>query len=226
VIAAILASAVLASGPPQGADVLGRSADGRWIFFTTNPMHSSSLAADGLMLQVAAANGRRAHKLGLMLPYSDYLVWCGGRLVFVAGGNRLATTNKRLVVASPPDWNVRRLVGSGRRAWGALTCAPDERSVVVQSQRESRNYDFAATRWALWRAGFDGSLRQLTSPPRGRSDDSPRFSANGHALQFVRSHRGKGQLFELRGRQLFGPLRSLGYRLGYYGHRSWWPPSR
>jgi hypothetical protein len=210
------------AGAPGPIVLHGWSGDGRWLFFAIDPMGSSSLAADGVLMRVVSARGGRAHALNWMLGYPDYLSWCGGRLVFTGGGDRLATNNKRLLVAAAPSWTVRPLVTARRRAWGSLACAPDGRSVVAQSQRQSRDYDFAHTHWALWRVTFNGSRTRLTAPPQQSADESPRFSRDGRTLMFVRSRRGVGQIHVLRGGRLCGPLLSLGQSLGYYGHRDWW----
>ena len=94
-----------------------------------------------------------------------------------------------------------------------MACAPDGRSVVVQSQPASNDASFFTTRWQLWRVGLDGSRRQLTSPPAHYADESPRFSRDGRTIVFVRSRQGRGQVYALRGRKLTGPLLSLGYRV-------------
>ncbi|HEX9379403.1 MAG TPA: hypothetical protein VF872_07420 [Gaiellaceae bacterium] len=187
-----------------------------------DPQGSASLAADGLLLQVISTKGGRAHRIGMTLGYSDYLTWCSGRLIFTGGGNRLATTNKRLLVASPPAWQARPLLETPKRAWVSVACAPDGRSLVAQSQPRSEDYNFSATKWELWRVGTNGSRRRLTSPPPHSSDESPRFSRDGRSIFFVRSRRGLGSLFTLRGERLSGPLLRIGYSLGYYGHRCWW----
>ena len=202
--------------------LLGWSGDNRWLFFAIDPGGSASIAADGLILRVVSVAGGAAHKLATMLTSRDYFRWCGGRLVFTAGGDRIATHNKRLLVARPPAWRPRPLVRARSLAWGSLACAPDGRSLVVQSQPESNNAYFFATRWSLWRVGLDGSRRRLTSPPRGYADESPRISRNGTTVLFVRSHKGVGKLYALRHGKLLGPLLTLGYSLGYYGHQDWW----
>jgi Tol biopolymer transport system component len=213
-----------AGGP--GPIILFRwSGDGRWLFFAIDPQGSASIAADGLLLQVVSANGGQPHRIGMTLAYADYMTWCGGRLIFTGGGNRLATTNKRLLVASPPSWRARPLIRTPKRAWGSVVCA-DDRSLVAQAQPQSEDYNFSATKWALWRVGPDGSQRRLTMPPPGYSDDSPRFSPDGRSVYFVRSRRGLGSLFRLRGERVLDQLVKLGYNLGYYGHRSWWLDTR
>jgi hypothetical protein len=199
--------------------LLGWSSDGKWIFFTIDPGSSASIMADGLTLRVVSASGGLPHRLAAMLVYSDYFAWCGGRLVFTAGNDRIAIHDKHLDVASPPDWKVRPLVRAPGRSFGSLVCSPDGRSVVVQSQPSGIDARFFVTRWSLWRVGLDGSESRLTSPPPYHADESPRFA--GNVLYFVRSERGRGALFALQGSKRLGPLLSLGYSLGYYGHQDW-----
>lgn len=210
------------AGTPGPLWLFGWSGDRRWLFFSVDPMGSSSLAADGLLLEVISSRGGRPWRIAMALAYPDYRAWCSRRLVLTGGGDRLATTNKRLLVASPPTWRAHRLVNTPGRVWGSIACAGDGRSIVVQSQKESSDYTFTHTRWALWQVGLDGSAKQLTFPPAGFADESPRFSRDGRSLFFVRSHRGVGTLYALRNGKLSRPLARLGYNLGYYGHRCWW----
>jgi len=202
--------------------LLGWSGDNRWVFFAIDPGGSGSIAADGLSFRVVSAAGGRARRIARMLVYRDYFTWCGGRLVFTGGGDRVATNGKRLLIAGPPTWRSRPLVAAPGRAWGSLACSPTGRWLVAQSQRQSDNAYFFATRWALWRVSLDGSSVRMTSPPRGYADESPRFSRDGRTVAFVRSRRGVGRLYVLRGNRVAGPLLSLGYSLGFYGHQDWW----
>lgn len=206
---------IFRAGVPHSPIVLfGWSGDSKWLFFTIDPQSSMSIAADGLPLRAVAATGGHVHELGPMLIYDDYLAWCGGRLVWSGGGDRLAVHDKRLLVASPPDWRPRPLVPDRGRAWGSLVCAPDGRAVVVQSQRESNVASFWLANWSLWRIGLNGSERRLTSPPKTYADDSPRFA--GTTLLYVRSHKGYGVL-----RTQTAPLARLGFDTGYYDHHAW-----
>jgi hypothetical protein len=204
---------------PGPIAILKLSDDRRWLFFTIDPGGSASIAADGLTLRVISTSGGPVRKLGQMLTTDDRLSWCGGRLVFSGGGDRVAWHNKRLLSASPPDWRVDALVPDRDRAWGTLACAPDGKSVVVQSQRESEDASFFHARWALWRIGLDGSERRLTQPPTGFADESPSFS--GTTLFFVRTRKTHGVLYALRSDRVVGPFAWLGFNLGYYGHHAW-----
>jgi len=208
------------NGSPGPIMLVGWTGDSQWVLFAIDPYNSASLVADGIRLEaVALGAGGRVH-VAATLDYPDYRAWCGGRLVIVAGYDRIATHNKRLIVTGPPGWRVRPLIRAPGRAFGSVACAPDGRSVVVQSQRDSANGSFFATRWQLWRVGFDGRATRLTHPPAGYADESPRISSDG-TIYFVRSKEGRGKLFALRGGKLVGPLLSLGYSLGYYGANAW-----
>ena len=128
------------------------------------------------------------------------------------------------VLVRLPNWlgdaiMARPLLHAPQRAWGSIQCAPDGRALVAQSAPASNDPRFFATRWALWRVGLDGSLRRLTSPPRGVADDSPRWSRDGRSILFVRSRLGSGRLYAWRDGRVLGPFAWIGYRHGYYGHR-------
>jgi hypothetical protein len=198
--------------------LLGWSGDSRWVFFAVDPMGSQSLPADGLMLETASVDGR-VRRIGQTLGYDDYRTWCGGRLVLTAGGDRIATHNKRLVTASPPGWKTQPLVRAPKRAFGSVACSPDG-GVVVQSQ-PATGVDMTSVyaHWSLYRVS-NGRPQRLTSPPRGYSDDSPRFSPDG-TLFFVRSHRNVGRVYALRNGKLLGPFATLGRDIGFYGHHDW-----
>jgi hypothetical protein len=209
-------------GDTPGPIVLLRiSSDDRWVFFTIDPGGSGSIAADGLVLRVVSTRGGPVHKLGVALPYRDYLVWCGGRLVYVAGGDRVAIHAKRLLVAAPPSWLPTPLWADRTRSFASPACRPDGRSVAVLSQRSSVDANFFATRWQLWRVGLDGTRLELDAPPAGWADEAPQWSSDGRSLLFVRERKGYGRVMLLRDGRLFGPLAKLGFGPGYYGHHDW-----
>jgi hypothetical protein len=47
------------------------------------------------------------------------------------------------------------------------------------------------------------------------------WSPGGTAVAFVRERKGYGSLEVLQNGHVFGPLATLGYSLGYYGHHDW-----
>ncbi len=206
------------AGSPGPIELEGVSPDGKWILYAIDPMGSASLAADGLTLKAIASSGGRSYTVSSGLNYSSYRAWCNdSTLVVTAGGDRIAVHAKRLIATGPPGWKARPLVRNAAISFGSLVC--DGRSVVVQSQPSSTDANFFHTHWSLWRVGLDGTMTRLTRPPAGHADESPEIAEG--VVYFVRSTHGNGKLYALRDGKLVGPLLSLGYSLGYYGHQDW-----
>ncbi|MGZ4332769.1 MAG: TolB family protein [Gaiellaceae bacterium] len=197
------------------------STDGRWLFFVVDAYGSSSIAADGLDLLVVSTRSGPVHHLGSVLVHPDYLTWCGGELVYAAGGDRIAIHGKRLLVAAPPSWRPRALWNDPERTFASPSCEPGHNAVAVLSQRSSIDARFFATRWRLWRVGLDGTRHVVDVPPPGWADEEPTWSPDGRSLAFVCERNGYGRIMLLRDRRLIGPIAPLGYSLGYYGHHDW-----
>jgi hypothetical protein len=207
-------------GSPGLLIPLDWSPDGRWLLFSLDPESSASIAADGLVLSALRIADGHVVRIATVLLNDDYRAWCGSSLVLAAGHDRIATTSKRLVVATAPEWKPRPLWRDPARAFGSVACAPDGTHLAVLSQRASTDAD--ATRWQLWLVGLDGSRRLLDAPPAGFADESPLWSPRGDALLFVRERHGQGSAMLLRHGILSGPVAQLGTILGFYGHRAWW----
>jgi hypothetical protein len=203
------------------------SGDGRWVFFFVDEYGGQSSIADGTDVFVVSTRGGHAHDLGKVLPYPDYLTWCGGRVVYASGTDRVVIHGKKLVAAAPPDWTPQPLWDDPSRTFGSPACEPGRDAVAVLSQRSSAVANFFATRWRLWRVGLDGSRRVLDVPPPGWADEEPTWSPDGGTIAFVRERNGYGRVMLRRHGTLYGPVAQLGYALGYYGHHDWglaWRP--
>ena len=199
--------------------VLSLSPDRKWLVFAIDPFSSGSIMADGLQLQIVSTHGGAPHPLGLSLAYRDYITWCGAGVVYVRGGDRIATDVKQLVYAAPPLWHGRQLWRDAQRTFASPTCAPTNDMVAVLTQGSSTNARFFSTRWQLWSVTLDGARRPLDIPPAGYADESPAWSPSGDMLGFVRERRGNGVLVVLsRGVKR---IAALGYSLGFYGHHDW-----
>lgn len=204
-------------GTPGPIMLEGMSPDRRWVLFAIDPMSSGSLAADGLTLGAVPVAGGQPRIVASGLLSDDYRTWCGGKLVLTAGGDRIASHHKWLIVTGPPTWRARILVRDPKRAFGSLACAGA--SVVVQTTRDTGvNETFTMNpRWSLVRVRLaDARTSLLDTPPAGYSDDAPMVARDGRIL-FVRSHKGEGALFALH----VGHLLGVGHDDGYYGHRAW-----
>lgn len=203
-------------------ELFGTSPDRRWVLFAIDPQGSASIAADGLTLQAVSVDGGAVRVVASGLIAPDYRTWCGGRLVMTAGGDRITTHNKWLIVTGPPSWHARVLARDPTRAFASLACAGD--SVVVQESRATGlNESLLPAHWSLWRVRIaDGKTTVLDTPPTGWSDDSPRAARDGRIV-YVRSHGSHGVLTELGGSALL----DLGSLPAYFGHREWpltWRP--
>jgi hypothetical protein len=191
------------------------------VFFAVDPDGSGSIAADGLLLRQVPVTGGRAHTLGVMLPYADYLTWCGGRLVWIEGRDRVAIHAKQLVASSAPDWKPRPLIADRSLSFSSPACSPDGTAVAVLAQRSGVDAGFFHTRWQLWRVGLDGTRAVLDRPPPGFADESPAWARDRDALLFVRERNGYGRLMLWSTGKTIGPFGNLGYSAGYYGHHDW-----
>ena len=206
---------VSARGSPEGdsIELVGTSPDRKWVLYAIDRFSSASLAADGLPVRAIRVGGGRSYAIATGLVYANYCGWCDDRFVMTAGFDRTTTTHKWLVTSTPPAWGARILAKNARLAFGSLTCTGD--GVVVQSTVADPE-GFRSPHWALWHVAWNGSLRRLTSPPAGASDESPRYAAG--VLYFVRS----GSLYALRSGRLLGPLlRVPRVAPGFFGHTDW-----
>src|SRR5262249_54153369 len=122
----------------------------------------------------------------------------------------------RLLAAAPPAWRPRPAWDDRSRSFGTVAC--HGRTLAVLSQRSSTSAGFFTTRWQLWQVA---PRRELDAPPAGSADESPQWSRDGRSLLFVRERNGYGRLMLWRSGHVFGPIASLGFSGGYYGHHDW-----
>lgn len=131
----------------DGVDLAGFWPDGRGLLFWSDPLHSASLAADGLGLFSLPFAGAKARLLATTLTYVPWLSWApsGNQVAIVAGWERIAWAGKRLLIcdaraavckpiATPqgiapmdPVWPSRGIAMVGARAmpqtWGFTSTA-------------------------------------------------------------------------------------------------------
>lgn len=215
--------------PPRLATV---SPDGGYVFFWLDPLNSASLAADGLPLHVKrTASGAVGPRLAPTLLYDDFSSWCDRRLVIAAGGDRYATYRKRLIVVSWAGpgygqlWRTRDLSRDARLSWISPACTPDGRQIAASAGRNWIETRFGKEARSIWLLSVDGSIRRrFTSPPKGTTDELPRWTADGRAILFWRTRAdGRGSLYAVRADtgRLLGPLAHAGPTENYYGHYGW-----
>lgn len=131
---------------------------------------SGSVAADGIDLY---EDGTR---LGTTLMYADYTAVCGTHVAFVEGVDRESTDNKKLV------FDGLDVSGNPKRSWSTPVCTPSGRLVAAASRNDPNA--FREPHRAIWQVL--PTMRRLTRPPWGWSDEDPHLFADGDML-FVRT---------------------------------------
>ena len=209
----------------QSPALVGFSPDGRWLLWLSIFEPSSSSNLDGLpLLAMRLADGEVVSVVPRVLR-SDYLTWCGNRLVIAAGADRYTTHGKRLAAAAPPRWRLTSLSGDASRSWISPACAPDGRSVAASAGRNWVEHRFGLEHRSIW---LLPSKRRLTSPPPGATDELPHWAADGRSIMFVRTTpfgsfleaRGALYVVDRAGRET-GPIADLGTTGNYYGQYGW-----
>jgi hypothetical protein len=209
----------------------GISPGGNWVVWWPFYDHAISANLDGLpLLTKRIAGGAGPLRVASrVLAAPEFLSWCGTGLVFAAGLDRYTTRGKRLLVAGPPLWKARNVSRDARRSWTSPSCSTDGRRVAVSAGRNWIEPRFGLERRSIWTISLDGrERRRLTEPPRGLSDELPRWSADRRGILFVRSGPTRrdatapGSLYLVRfdGRPA-RRIAELGTTGNYYGRYGW-----
>jgi hypothetical protein len=152
---------------------------GGFVVFTRPLLPAVSINVDGTPLHALDARRGQARRIVPgTLGYDEFRSLCGRSLVVAAGFDRITTRAKRLVAAAPPGWQPREVSRDHRRSWVAPACSPDARTIAVSAGPNGVQSRFGLERRSIWRLSLDGrSRRRLTAPPRGQSDELPRWNA-------------------------------------------------
>jgi hypothetical protein len=216
----------LIAGPLKGVFtpvVTGFTPEGRVLWWSYE-QNSNSIAADGLPLY---ANRSR---VVTTLAFPDYVVRCGRHLAVVAGGDRYATHDKRIL------FDGRNVSDDTTRSWVSPSCTANGRLVAAAGRNWEENR-FGAEHRAIWE--LLPTRRQLTRPPSTWTDESPHLLKDGSVL-FVRTrqtarkengewitttrgrleHLVRGKLTRIADVSLSAKSTS-GNWLNYYGHYDW-----
>lgn len=209
--------------PPE---VASWSPDGRWILFWPMEHNSASLTADGAPLDAApVAGGRPRRIVDAMLPYQDFLTWCGDTLVVSAGAGRQVTVGKRLVAATAPDWRAEPLVRDRQRSVFWPDCSPDGKEVaatVTRNRYEARfgtlrryvqTFDLGGSPSAGWGADSSGVGASAEYPLYSRNQRPHRIAV----LYVERTGDGRASIYFRTGKPSY-EIAGLGRVDSYYGH--------
>ena len=184
------ARSVVVREPDRFFTFAGWSPDGRWLLYWSATQCSASLAADGWPLEaVPATGGKPVRVVRHMLLFSDFLSWCGTRLIAAAGPDRETQLGSALVETQPPAWRDQTLENAGKLSWVSPACAPSGRLLAAAAGQNTQDPGFGVEHRSIWLLRTRrGPARRLTSPPaRELSDEAPRFSHDSRWILLVRA---------------------------------------
>jgi len=218
----------------NGISVVGWWPDGKGLVFFVDPLHSASLAADGLDLYSLALDPRigAPRLLTMALPHMAWLAPSpsGHDLLLVAGAGREVWTGKALAVCNVRAAACRTLdqpprVVSLDPTWSASGA----RIAYVRARDEGSIGGFGSSRgllaWVgtrtLWVADANGGgARRLTAAGTGIYD--PQWSRDGSHVLYLRDD--ALWLIPTGGAdptRIVGPFPGPFDLTGYYGYVSW-----
>ncbi len=229
---------LLATAPTaSGLELQGYWPSGQGLLYWIDPLHSASLAADGLGLESLPLGGGAQRSLATTLPYPSWVQPDGREsILLVAGPGRQTWTEKALERCDPVSGTCSVLqTGAGQVAldpagtssgWIAWVGAKDLGRSAWSEVSSLASLD----RWERTRAlyvGFDGKgASQATLVAKGSVFD-PEFSPDGQSLLYVQA--GAIRLWRSgHGSLLLAKLPAAAV-LDYYGYRdygqvfAWYP---
>gem|GEM_PF-860987 len=212
------------TAPPE---VTEWSPDGRWVLFFSRFPGKAAVPLNA----APAAGGPWVNVFDPVLPYGDFLSWCGDALVLSGGGTRFPSEGNQILTSAPPRWRFRNLSVDFSRSWIWPACSPSGRwiaSTVTPNVRESPPGKGARSLWLL---AADGTRRVRLTAATNAAYELPRWSANGRFLLVVRrsalpSSSGVLLLIPVdpssgKAGKPVGPIATIGPAPGTSGHGDW-----
>ena len=210
--------------PPQ---VVGWSPDGRWVLF-----FSRFLGQPGVPLNTAPADGGDwVNVFDPVLPYDDFLSWCGHRLALSGGGEQAPSEGNQILVSGPPEWRYENLSNDFSRSWIWPACSPNGRWIVATATPNHSESPPGRGIRALWVLSIDGAHRSRLTGPGNAAYEAAGWSADGRFLLVVRrglEPSSPGALLLYRfdpstgtAKRAAGPVARVGAAPGEHGHTDW-----
>ena len=210
--------------PPLTA---GWSPDGRWVlFFSRFPGQL------GVPLNTVPADGGDwVNVFDPVLPYVDFLSWCGRRLAISGGGDAAPSEGNQILVSGPPDWRYENQSNDFSRSWIWPACSPNGKWIVATATPNVAESPPGRGIHALWLLSTDGTDRSRVTGAGNAAYEAARWSADGRFILVVR--RGiqpdaPGALLLLRfdpatgtTTRAAGPVARIGPAPGENGHADW-----
>lgn len=188
-------TARLLTAPAAGIHIASWRPDNKGILYWELPMHSASLASDGVALMNLDLGSRQPVALGTGLTYREWLcLGPGGRFLQVAGGPRIAWTDKYLALGDVSTGVEKKFTNPQGTVSVDPALSPDNRQIAFVAARDlgAEVWGFSQPgelqKWinsrALWLVNVDGSgARSL--PNAGPGVYQPEWSGDGKYIMYV-----------------------------------------
>jgi TolB protein len=182
---------VIAGG---GIILAGWWPDGGGILFWPDPLHSASVAADGLGLESLDLATGRLLALGVTLVHKNWLTWSPTNILyFISGAQREVWSNKEMVMADVTLEKTQNLLLPSGSVYLSPALSADGKHLavvfgpVVGPKEHYPNMHTYAGQLSLGVANADGTgFHALSGAGKGIS--SPVFTKDGKHIIFVRDN--------------------------------------
>jgi Tol biopolymer transport system component len=217
----------VASGS-DAPEVVGWSPDDDWVLFY---VHHAGQASGSL--NAAPVGGGGYHNLfDPVLPYADFLTWCGDTLVFSGGGEQMPSLGQQLLTSAPPAWSTSNLSQDFRSSWIWPACSPSGEWIAATITPNHAEEPPGRGRRSVWLVSIDGRTRRRIAGSPGGAFEAPRWSAHGKFVMLVQRPRNDpkapGQVIVVQIDTKTGtvtkttdPIANLPPALGTGGHLDW-----
>jgi dipeptidyl aminopeptidase/acylaminoacyl peptidase len=214
-------------GTKASPEVAAWSPDGRWVlFFSRFPGKA------GVPLNAAPAKGGAwANVFDPVLPYGDFLSWCGDQLVLSGGAERVPSEGNQILLSGPPRWRFHNLSTDFSRSWIWPSCSPNGRWVVATATPNRPETPPGHGPRSMWLLSTDGTRRARLTEAARTAYELPRWSEDGRFLLVVRRDtqpESPGVLLLVpidpssgKTGKAVGPVARLGPAPGEEGHGDW-----
>jgi dipeptidyl aminopeptidase/acylaminoacyl peptidase len=214
------------SGTHATPEVAGWSPDGRWVLFWA---HLKGPA--GPLDVVQAGGGEWMNVFNPVLPYGDFMTWCGRDLAFSGGSKGQPSKGDQILVSGPPAWRFHNLSADFIRSWIWPACSPSGAWIAATATPNRAETPPGYGVRSLWLLSTTGGDRHRLTDVTDAAFEASRWSSDGRFLIVVRrglQPTSPGQLLLIpidphtgKAGKVVGPVADLGKVAGPPGHPDW-----